>query len=88
VKMIPDRTGRFSMRPFWEVAELERMCEETITGLLRQRYGFERVPVPTEAIMVLIERDAAELDVATDLFRRGLRRLWRDPVLCRPQADR
>ncbi len=67
MKMIPDKTGRFSMRPFWEVAELERMCEQTITGLLRQRYGFDRVPVPTEAITVLIERDAAELDVATDL---------------------
>lgn len=67
MKMIPDKTGRFRMRPFWEVAELERMCEETITGLLRKRYGFDRVPVPTEAITVLIERDAAELDVATDL---------------------
>jgi hypothetical protein len=55
------------VRPYWEVAELERMCEETITSLLRQRYGFDRVPVPTEAITVLIERDAAELDVATDL---------------------
>ena len=67
MKMISDKTGRFSMRPYWEVAELERMCEETITSLLRQRYGFDRVPVPTEAITVLIERDAAELDVATDL---------------------
>ena len=54
--MIPDKTGRFKLRPFWDVAELERMCEETITGLLRQRYGFDRVPVPTEAITVLIER--------------------------------
>lgn len=67
MKMIPDKTGRFSLRPFWEVAELERMSEETITGLLRQRYGFDRVPVPTEALTVLIERDTAELDVASDL---------------------
>jgi hypothetical protein len=65
--MIPDKTGRFSMRPFWEAAELEQMCEETITGLLRQRYGFDRVPVPTEAITVLIERDAGDLDFASDL---------------------
>ena len=45
------------------------MCirDRTITGLLRQRYGFDRIPVSTEAITVLIERDAAELDVATDL---------------------
>ncbi|MGH7778825.1 MAG: hypothetical protein ACREQR_03245 [Candidatus Binataceae bacterium] len=67
MKMVRDRTGRFSMRPHWEVAELEQKCEETITSLLRLRYGFDRIPVPTEAITVLIERDAAELDIAADL---------------------
>ena len=43
------------------------MCEDTITSFLRQRFGFERIPVPTEAVTMLIERDAADLDVATDL---------------------
>ena len=72
MKMIPDKTGRFRMRPFWEVAELERMCEETITGLLRKRYGFDRVPVPTEAITVLIERDAAESSTWPRIFKSNL----------------
>jgi hypothetical protein len=65
--MIRDRTGRFPERPHWEIRELEQMCEETITGFLRQHFGFERIPVPTEAVTMLIERDAADLDLATDL---------------------
>jgi hypothetical protein len=39
--------------------QLERKCEETIIGLLRERYGFERIPVPTEALTILIEPDLA-----------------------------
>jgi hypothetical protein len=67
VKMIPDRTGRFPERPHWEIRELEQMCEETMTSFLRQHFGFERIPVPTEAVTMLIERDAADLDLATNL---------------------
>jgi Zn-dependent peptidase ImmA (M78 family) len=83
VKMIPDRTGRFPERPYWSTPELERMCEETITSFLRKRYGFDRIPVPTEALTALIERDSADLDLRPNLsdnqyevfgftlFRRG-----------------
>ena len=67
MKMVPDRTGRFKKRPYWEISELEQKCEETIIGFLRKRYGFDRIPVPTEALTVLIERDAAELDLAMNL---------------------
>jgi hypothetical protein len=67
VKMIPDRTGRFPRRPYWETAELEGKCEEAITTFLLRRYGFERIPVPTEAITALIERDAGDLDIRSDL---------------------
>lgn len=52
--MAPDRTSRFEERPLCEVEELEHKCEETIIGLLRERYGFERIPVPTEALTILI----------------------------------
>jgi hypothetical protein len=51
--------GRFKERPLWEIEELERKCEETIIGLLRERYGFERILVPTEALRILIEPDLA-----------------------------
>jgi len=64
---VSDRTGRFKKRPYWEISELEQKCEETIIGFLRGRYEFERISVPTEALTVLIERDAAELDLAMNL---------------------
>jgi Zn-dependent peptidase ImmA (M78 family) len=67
VKMIPDRTGRFPERPYWETAELEVKCEKAITSFLRERYGFHRIPVATEAITELIERDAGDLDLAAGL---------------------
>ena len=46
MKMIPDRTGRFKERPYWEAAELDQKCEQAITSFLRQRYGFERSSGP------------------------------------------
>jgi hypothetical protein len=67
MKMVPDRTGRFKKRPHWQLSELEHKCEEAITAFLRQRYGFDRIPVPTEALTMLIERDAAELDLEKNL---------------------
>jgi hypothetical protein len=65
--MIPDRIARFPERPHCEISELEQMCEETITTFLRERYGFERIEVPTEAITAIIERDAGDLDLRPDL---------------------
>ncbi len=59
VKVMSDRSGRFKERPLWEIEELERKCEETIIRLLWERYGFERIPVPTEALTILIEPDLA-----------------------------
>lgn len=67
MKMIPDRTGRFKERPYWEAAELDQKCEQAITFFLHQRYGFDRIPVPTEALTEIIERDTAELDLRPNL---------------------
>ncbi|HVN90973.1 MAG TPA: hypothetical protein VMT61_14250 [Candidatus Binataceae bacterium] len=66
MKMVRDRTGRFPARPHWEIAELEQRCEEVMLSFLRERYGFERIPVPTEALTELIERHA-EFDVQPNL---------------------
>ena len=67
MKMIPDRTGRFRERPYYELSELEERSEQAITAFLRERYGFDRIPVPTEAFTMLIERDAADLDMSATL---------------------
>lgn len=44
--MIPDRTGRFRERPYYELAELEERSEHAITAFLRERYGFYRILIP------------------------------------------
>jgi hypothetical protein len=60
MKMIPDRTGRFPERPHYEIDELEEECERIIQSFLLIRYGQYTIPVPTEALVALLERDAAE----------------------------
>ena len=44
-------------------------------SFLREHYGFERIPVPTEALTMLIERDAADLDLAMNLSDDATRSL-------------
>jgi hypothetical protein len=71
VKWIPDWTGRFPVRPHYELDELETECEQIITGFLEHRYGQIIIPVPTDALRVLIENEAAALNVHADLSQEG-----------------
>jgi hypothetical protein len=71
VRWIPDRTGRFPVRPHYELDELEAACEQIITAFLERRYGQIIIPVPTDALRVLIEHEAARLDVHADLSGEG-----------------
>src|SRR5271165_5149318 len=63
-----DYTGRFPQRPHWEVDELERRCEEVMVPFLEGRYGQVPIRLPTDALTVLIEREAEELDLHADLI--------------------
>jgi IrrE N-terminal-like domain len=71
MKMIPDRTGRFPERPHYEIDELEEECERIIESFLLIRYGQYAIPVPTEALVALLERDAADVNVYCDLSEEG-----------------
>jgi hypothetical protein len=71
VKLIADRTGRFRVRPHYELDELETECEQIITDFLERRYGQIIIPVPTDALRVLIESEPAALDVHADLSHEG-----------------
>ena len=71
MKWIPDPTGRFPVRPYYELDELETECERIITGFLERRYGQIIIPVPTDALRVLIESEPAGLDVHADLSQEG-----------------
>jgi len=71
VRWIRDRTGRFPVRPHYELDELETECEQIIRGFLERRYGQIIIPVPTDALRVLIESEAAALNVHADLSDEG-----------------
>src|SRR5690349_1436473 len=71
MKWLPDRSGRFERRPYYEQDELDRDCEGVITDFLNGLYGQILVPMPTGALIKLIERDAADLDLYADLSAEG-----------------
>lgn len=58
VKWVRDTTGRFERRPWYSQAYLDRRCEEILFEFLHELYGQITVPVPTSAIIKLIERSA------------------------------
>jgi hypothetical protein len=70
VKLILDGTGRFPARPHYEIDELAEKSERLITSFLERRYGQIVIPVPTDALRVLIKREAAKL-LHADLSREG-----------------
>ena len=69
VKWIYDTTGRFSRRPWYTQAYLDERCEHLLFEFLSELYGQVTVPVPTGALIKLIERDAKELKLYADLTR-------------------
>jgi Zn-dependent peptidase ImmA (M78 family) len=72
VRWVPDRTGRFAQRPHYEPAELDLECERIITGFLRERNGNVVFPIETDDLIVLLEREAADVDIYADLSGEGL----------------
>ncbi|MCA9232576.1 MAG: ImmA/IrrE family metallo-endopeptidase [Planctomycetales bacterium] len=71
VTYVRDQTGRFQQRPHYKPEELDRECENVITGFLKRLYGEVRYPIDTEDLKKLIERDAEDLDVYADLSIYG-----------------
>ena len=71
VKYVPDRTGRFSQRPHYSPAELDRECEIIINAFLKDRYGAIKFPVLTDDLTRLIEQDTEDLDLYADLSSYG-----------------
>ncbi len=69
VKWIRDTTRRFSRRPWYTQAYLDERSEQVLLEFLNELYGQITVPVPTIALIKLIERDAKELKLYADLTK-------------------
>jgi hypothetical protein len=84
VRYVQDATGRFKLRPYYEAAEIDVECERLITDFMRERCGGFVLPIPTDALTKLIERDASDLDLYADLsdeeaFIDGVTDFFLDP---------
>lgn len=72
MKMIPDNTGRFIHRPYFENGEIDFECERIIDEILRQRKKAKFTPpLDTDTLTVLIESYADDLDIYADLENEG-----------------
>lgn len=67
MKYVPDRTGRFRERPHYQPAELDAECEKIIIDFMNERCGGFSLPIPTDVLTKLIERDTEYLDLYADL---------------------
>ena len=72
VQYVPDRTGRFSQRPHFEPDELDRECENIIFNFLKGNYGEVKLPISTDDLTRLIERESEDLDLYADLTDYGV----------------
>lgn len=71
VKMVRDSTGRFTQRPYYTAAELDRECEHIISAFLTVRHRQFHLPVATDELSILIEQHDASLDSSVDLSEYG-----------------
>jgi hypothetical protein len=71
MKYVRDTTGRFSMRPYYQEEELDQECEQVITQFMQERCGGLALPIPTDVLTKLIERDTEDLDLYADLSSEG-----------------
>jgi len=64
---IHDSTGRFGKQPYYDAREFDLDCERTISEFLIERHGDLVLPIPTDTLTKLLERDASDLDLYADL---------------------
>jgi hypothetical protein len=68
MRYVADTTGRFSQRPHYQPAEIDRACERVLTEFFGGRIP---LPIPTDELTKLIERDTADFDPGADLTHHG-----------------
>jgi hypothetical protein len=65
---------------------LDRRCERLIVTFLSRLYGQVTVPVPSGALIRLVERDAADLDLYAQLPEAALGVTHFDPATRRERS--
>jgi hypothetical protein len=71
MKWVPDTTGRFQWRPYYDQEELDHECQRLVSSFLMQKNREIRYPISTDDLSVLVERDTSDLDLYADLSVEG-----------------
>lgn len=71
MRWLPDRTGRFPQRPYFEDGEIDALCENLVKHFLGQTYGASHFPMATNDLCILLEQVADDLDLYADLSDDG-----------------
>ncbi len=71
MRYVRDTTGRFQQRPHYEMSELDEACDHIITSFMQEQHGRLLLPIPTDDLTKLIERDTDDLDLYSDLSDEG-----------------
>jgi hypothetical protein len=71
MREIRDTTGRFPLRPHYQPAELDRLCEALLAHFFKPTHGEIPIPIPTDDLTRLIERDVSDFDPGADLTEFG-----------------
>jgi hypothetical protein len=71
MKWLPDSTGRFKWRPYYDGEELDIECERTVSRFLEDKYGMCCYPLSTDDLTVMIEQDTSDFDLYADLSGAG-----------------
>ncbi len=71
MKWLPDPTGRFPQRPYYEGNELDHECEGIVVAFLTKRHGRVDYPISTNDLCVLIEQSTTDFDEWADLSNDG-----------------
>jgi IrrE N-terminal-like domain len=71
MREVRDTTGRFALRPHYQPAELDRLCEALLAQFFKPTRGEIPIPIPTDDLTRLIERDVSDFDPGADLREFG-----------------
>src|ERR1700730_4462530 len=72
MREVRDTTGRFALRPHYQPAELDRLCEALLAQFFKPTHGEIPIPIPTDDLTRLIESEVSDFDPSADLSEFGI----------------
>lgn len=71
MKIYPDRSGKYPVKIYYDLTELDYECEDVVTKFLNIRHKNVAFPLLTDDLTVLIEQKTSDFDQRADLSADG-----------------